>query len=116
MKICVMHFAGSFYFIFILLRKLEVYEIRGIALAWLASYLSNRMQCVYIDDCMSEFKLVSCEVLQGSTLGPLLFLFYINDIVRSSNLLKFIMFADDTNLVISNIDLKTFISNVNEKA
>ena len=99
----------------ILLQKLEVYEITGEALAWLASYLSNRMQCVSVDDCISEFKSISCEVPQGSILGPLLFLFYINDIVRSSDLLIFIMFADDINLFMSNIDLKTLISNVKDE-
>ena len=72
----------------ILLHKLEVYAIRGVALAWLASHLSNRTQCISIDDCISESKLISCGVPQGSILGPLLFLFYINDIVRSSDLYK----------------------------
>ena len=99
----------------ILLHKLEVYGIRCVALAWLASYLSNRTQCVSIDDCISESKFISCEVPQGSILGPLLFLFYINNIVRSSDLLKFIMLADDTNLFMSNIDSKTLISNVNDE-
>ena len=64
---------------------------------------------------MSESKLISCEVPQGSILGPLLFLFYIKDIIRSSDLLQFIIFADDTNLLMSNIDLKTLISNVNNE-
>ena len=86
---------------------MEVYGIRGVALAWLASYLSNRLQCVSIADCISESKWIFCGVPQGSILGPLLFLFYINDIVRSSDLLKFIMFADDTNLFMSNMNLKT---------
>ena len=44
----------------ILLHKLEVYRIRGVALAWLARYLSHRMQCVSTDDCISESKLISC--------------------------------------------------------
>ena len=74
----------------------------------LASYLSNRTQCVSIDNCISESKVISCGV-------PMLFLFYINDIVRSSDLLKCIMFPDDTNLFMSNIDLKTLISNVNDE-
>ena len=73
------------------------------------------MQCVSIDDCISESKLISCGAPQGSILGPLLFLFYINDILRSSDLLKFIIFADNTNLFMSNIDFKTLISNLNDE-
>ena len=99
----------------ILLHKSEWYGIRGVVLAWLVSYLSNRTQCVSIDDCISESKLISCGVPQRSVLGPLLFLFYINYIVRSSYLLKFIMFADDMNLFMSYIDLKTLIANVNDE-
>ena len=99
----------------ILLKKLEVYGIRGIPLAWLASYLSNRTHCVSIDDCMSEYKLISCGMPQGLILGLLLFLFYINDIVRSSDLLQFLMFADDTYLFMSNMDFKALIFNLNDK-
>ena len=100
---------------YILLQILEVYGIRSIELAWLASYFSNRTQCVSIYDFMSESKLISCGVPQGSILGLQLFLFYINDIVRSSDLLKYVMFADDTNLFMSNIVFKTLLSNVNDE-
>ena len=85
----------------ILIRKLEYYGIRGIALNWMKSYLTNRMQCTEIGDTQSELELVKCGVPQGSVLGPLLFLLYINDIVESSRLFKFTLFADDTSLYYS---------------
>ena len=85
----------------ILLQKLQVYGIRGSALKWFCSYLTDRSQCVCIDDICSTFLQIKCGFPQGSILGPLLFIIYINDTVKSSYLFKFIMFADDTNLFAS---------------
>ena len=82
----------------ILLQKLEYYGIRGVALKWFESYLSNRSQFVTYNGEKSSKKNIICGVPQGSILGPLLFLIYIND---SSNVCEFMMpllFADDTNL------------------
>ena len=70
----------------------------GAASDWLKSYLSNRRQFVNTDGCSSELLDVICGVPQGSILGPTLLILYINDICNVSNLVKFILFADDTNV------------------
>ena len=89
----------------ILLLKLEHYGIRGIILDWFKSYLSNRKQFVYINGISSSLKDISCGVPQGSVLGPLLFLLYINDLPNISKILNFYLFADDTNIYYENENL-----------
>ena len=90
----------------ILLDKLDYYGIRGTAHKWFKSYLTDRMQCTEIGNTQSKLDYVKHGVPQGSVLGPLLFLLYINDIVLSSNICKFTLFADDTSLFYSH-DSKT---------
>ena len=85
----------------ILLSKLYYYGIRGVANDWLKSYLTNRKQFVVYDNVKSSEKTILCGVPQGSILGPLLFLIYINDLTKISNVLYTVMYADDTNIFIS---------------
>ena len=99
----------------ILLYKLDYYGIRGIALEWFRNYLSNRQQYVSIANANSTTKLISCGVPQGSILGPLLFLVYINDFCKSSNTLSFILFADDSNIFFSHKDPKYLLDTINQE-
>ena len=82
----------------ILLRKLYKYGVRGKTLDWFTSYLTNRTQYVKLGNIESNFLQIVCGVPQGSTLGPLLFLLYINDLPNSSDMLSFRLFADDANI------------------
>ena len=88
----------------LLLKKLSSYGIRGTALELFKNYLSNRLQCVEIDGVRSNLLKITCGVPQGSILGPLLFLLYINDIHTCTKLLKFYLFADDTTVVLTSYD------------
>ena len=82
----------------ILLSKLNCYGIRGEALDWFRSYLSDRKQYVHINNASSNIKLIKYGVPQGSILGPFLFLIFINDITKCSDFFKFILYADDSTL------------------
>ena len=85
----------------ILLRKLEHYGIRGIVLKWFESYLDQRKQFVCINGSNSKTKPIKYGVPQGSILGPLLFIIYINDIPGISKFAHFILYADDANIFIT---------------
>ncbi len=82
----------------ILLEKLKHYGIIGVAYRLMESYITNRNQYVDIDDVQLEMLTVTTGVPQGSILGPLLFIIYLNDIANASNLFNFIIYAGDTTL------------------
>ena len=85
----------------ILIRKLEMYGIKGINLAWFRNYLTNIIQYISIThDLETDTKNICCGVPQGSILGSLLFLMHVNDL-HNSKVLDQIMFADGTNLFMS---------------
>ena len=96
-----------------MLAKLEHYGVRGNSLQWFKSYLSNREQFVQFNGHCSSTKRIVCGVPQGSILGPLLFLLYINDLCEASDALEFILFADDTNVFFSHKNPELLMHKVN---
>ena len=85
--------------------KLQHHGIRGVMQSWFKSYLSNRKLYVSVKNSSYSISNITLGVLQGSVLGPVLFLLYINDKHRSSNQMRFVHFADDTMVFASDIDI-----------
>ena len=98
----------------ILLRKLKKYGIRGLPLSLIKNYLTNRKQYTLVSGTKSHSKKVLCGVPQGSTLGPLLFIIYINDPPQAT-IFQVRLFADDTNLTFSHSQPQSLQANVNEE-
>ena len=96
----------------ILLQKLKKYGISGTELKWFESYLTKRKQFVNVKNQSSPLLDIALGVPQGSILGPLLFILYINDLPLSSKFMS-LLFADDTTLLLTHSDIKTLVTMVN---
>ena len=96
----------------ILLTKLHNMGVQGKELEWFKDYLFNRQQFVFLNGTCSSLLTIKTGVPQGSILGPLLFLIYVNDLPNASCLLT-LLFADDTTLMFSHSDIHELISIVN---
>ena len=99
----------------ILISKLNYYGVRGTANKWFYSYLEKRKQFVTIDNVSPDTRIIKCGVPQGSILGLLLLILYVNDIANVSVLVKLVLFADDTNMFISDKDLTSLIVKANDE-
>ena len=98
----------------ILLQKLDHYGVRGVTNNWFASYLLGRQETTQIGaKNISKEEVILSGVPQGPVLGPLLFLVFINDISNSSDQLRFYLFADDSNLLYADKNLRELENKVN---
>ena len=99
----------------ILLSKLEHYGVRGHHLSWFRTYLTNRRQYVHVNNIDSSESLLVHGVPQGSILGPLLFVLYINDLPQINKIANYIFYADDANIIVTAdnyLDLKLKLNTV----
>ena len=98
------------------LKKLEMYCVNTRNLAWFASYLNGRKQYIKITESANTLqKDIKCGVPQGSILGLLLFLLYVNDLPNSSSELVPIMFSDDTSFFFENSKINTLFKTVSDE-
>ena len=95
-------------------KKLFSYGIRGHILKWIESYLTDRYQYVIYNGVQSNYLRITCGVLQGSILGPLLFIIYINDIWNLSHLFP-ILYADDTSVLVNNENIHKLLEILNNE-
>ena len=88
----------------ILFDKLEHHGVCGLALQWIKSYFSNRIQFVQINDTHFSEQITRCGVPQASILGPLFVILCINDHPKTTRLAECLLFADDTSIFYFNSD------------
>ena len=99
----------------ILLAKLRKYGVENLELTWFTSYLMNRKQFCKVNGVCSNTKDIRRGVPQGSCLGPLLFLIYINDLLFSLKKAKVTMYADDTSISYSSSSLEDVNQTLNSE-
>ena len=99
----------------LLINKLFRHGIRGAPLKLISSFLENRKQCVFVNGVKSGFETVKCGVPQGSVLGPLLFLCFINDLPKVSSVFETLLFADDACLISSSSSTTTLENQTNSE-
>ena len=99
----------------VLLQKMECIGFKESVIKWFQSYLSNRKFFVTLENVFSDAGLINCGVPQGSILGPLLFLIYINDLPQALNETGSYLYADDTCIFYQDKDVEKIEKNLNKE-
>ena len=99
----------------ILLRKLRAYGIRGKAGDWFQSYLNNRKQFCSLNGQQSKARDATCGIPQGSCLGPLLFIIYLNDLEKCLKFSRASIYADDTSITIASDDVAKLVEDAHQE-
>ena len=99
----------------ILIKVLEYYRIAGNDLRWFEKYLKDRKGFIFLEYNSTKKATVTWDVPQGSMLGPLLFLLYVNDVHHASKVLNLSIFAEDTNLIFSHSDINILFEKLNKQ-
>ena len=97
----------------ILLTKMNLYGVQGVALDWFNSYLTSRSQRCLVNGSLSKTCSLKSGLPQGTILGPLLFLIYINDLPNCLSSCHPRMYADDIHITYTGADLSSIQSNLN---
>ena len=95
----------------ILIKKLNALGMRGNSGSWFTSFLSNRKQFCTVNGQQSGARLVTCGIPQGSCLGPLLFIIYLNDFEKCIAFSKASMYADDTHVTLTSSNIDVLLTN-----
>ena len=99
----------------ILIKKLNALGMRGNSRAWFTSFLSNRKQFCSITGQQLGARLVTCGIPQGSCMGPLLFIIYLNDFEKCLEFSKASMYADDTHITLTSSNIDVLLTNANKE-
>ena len=99
----------------ILIKKLGAYGIRGISGEWLTSFLTSSKQFCSVNGQKSEARLVTCGIPQGSCLGPLLFIIYLNDFEKCLGFSRASMYADDTHVTLTSSNTDDLLTNAQKE-
>ena len=99
----------------ILLKKLSAYRIRGKTGGWFESYLNNRKQFCSLNGQHSKARDVTCGIPQGSCLGPLLFIIYLNDLEKCLKFSRASIYADDTSITIASGDVAKLVKDTHQE-
>ena len=99
----------------ILLKKLRAYGIRGKTGDWFESYLNNRKQFCSLNGQHSKARIITCGIPQGSCLGPLLFIIYLNDLEKCLNFSRASIYADDASITIASDDVAKLVEDAHQE-